>query len=159
MPDLISMGLGGGTIVRGTGGDVSVGPDSVGYVVVTEALCMGGGTLTLSDISLAGGRFDGFGDSSLVAEVDSATVTAALEWVDSQLTVMVDRIKSARADMPLLAVGGGAHLIPDDLPGVSEIHRPENYQVANAYGGRDCRGVRRRRQGLQLRRLESGGVS
>jgi len=134
MPDLISMGLGGGTIVRGTGRDVAVGPDSVGYAVVTEALCVGGGTLTLSDISLAGGRLDGFGDSSLVAEVDSATVTAALEWVDSQLTVMVDRIKSARADMPLLAVGGGAHLIPDDFPGVSEIHRPENYQVANAYG-------------------------
>ncbi|MEI7745813.1 MAG: hydantoinase/oxoprolinase family protein, partial [Chloroflexota bacterium] len=31
MPDLISIGLGGGTIVRGAGDGVSVGPESVGY--------------------------------------------------------------------------------------------------------------------------------
>ena len=39
MPDLISIGLGGGTIVHGPG---KVGPDSVGYRVVDEALVMGG---------------------------------------------------------------------------------------------------------------------
>ena len=63
MPDLISMGLGGGTIVRNAGaGDLRIGPDSVGYDVATEAICVGGEVLTLSDVSLAAGRMTGFGD-------------------------------------------------------------------------------------------------
>ena len=62
MPDLISIGLGGGTIVRtSTNGDtaVRVGPDSVGYDVVTRALAVGGDTTTLTDISLRGRADEG----------------------------------------------------------------------------------------------------
>ena len=66
MPDLISIGLGGGSIVR-NGDGLTVGPDSVGYDVITEAVCMGGSTLTLSDISLASGRLEGFGDPALLS--------------------------------------------------------------------------------------------
>ena len=47
---------------------------------------------------------------------------------------MSDRMKSSRAEIPLLAVGGGAHLIADRVPGISEVLRPESYSVANAYG-------------------------
>jgi hypothetical protein len=46
----------------------------------------------------------------------------------------VDRVKTSREDRPLIAVGGGSILVPDDLPGVSEIHRPEHFDVANAIG-------------------------
>ncbi|MCP5032479.1 MAG: hydantoinase/oxoprolinase family protein [Actinomycetia bacterium] len=138
MPDLISMGLGGGTIVRdprvGVGGSLSIGPDSVGYAVSTDAICVGGTILTLSDVSLAAGRLDGFGDPDLVAGLDRQLVTDALAWVDEQVSVMSERMKSNRAEIPLLAVGGGAHLIADTVPGVSEVLRPENYSVANAYG-------------------------
>ena len=136
MPDLISMGLGGGTIVRnGEGGaDLRIGPDSVGYAVATDALCVGGSVLTLSDVSLAAGRVTGFGEPALVAGVDRSLVENALAWVDEQISVMSDRMKSTRAALPLLAVGGGAHLIPDEIPGVSEVIRPEHQSVANAYG-------------------------
>lgn len=138
MPDLISIGLGGGTVVRdrraGDGSDLQIGPDSVGYAVATEARCVGGDTLTLSDISLAGGRLDGFGDPELVAALDKALVRDALRWSDEQIATMCDRMKSSREPVPLIAVGGGAHLIADEVPGVSEVHRPENYSVANAYG-------------------------
>lgn len=134
MPDLISVGLGGGTIVRTDGDGVVVGPDSVGYDVVTAALCAGGQTLTLSDVSLSAGRLDGFGDVDLLSGLDSGTVGDALAWVDRQIAVICDRIKSSRADVPLLTVGGGAHLVPDEVPGISEIIRPENHAVANAYG-------------------------
>ena len=71
MPDLISIGLGGGTIVRGAGDDVAVGPDSVGYRVVTEALIMGGSTLTLSDVSTRAGRLEGMGDGALAASAST----------------------------------------------------------------------------------------
>lgn len=138
MPDLISIGLGGGTIVRdaraGTGDDLSIGPDSVGYAVATEARCVGGDTLTLSDISLAAGRLDGFGDPSLVDSLDPALVGDALGWLDEQLTIMSERMKSSRQPIPLLAVGGGAHLVPARIDGISEVLRPAHHSVANAYG-------------------------
>ncbi len=138
MPDLLSIGLGGGTVVRdaradnGTG--LSIGPDSVGYAVATEAVCVGGDTLTLSDVSLAAGRLHGFGDPNLVASIDAQLVADALAWVDEQVSIMSDRMKSSRIELPLLAVGGGAHLIAEQVPGVSEVYRPESYAVANAYG-------------------------
>ncbi|QOT19925.1 hydantoinase/oxoprolinase N-terminal domain-containing protein [Paenarthrobacter sp. YJN-5] len=134
MPDLISIGLGGGSVVRSHAGGVSVGPDSVGYRVVKESLVSGGSTLTLSDISVRGGRLKGFGDPSLAQNVDGSTVDAALAWVDEQIRIMADRMKASRHTLPLIAVGGGSHLVPDSVPGVSEVVRPENYAVANAYG-------------------------
>ena len=134
MPDLISMGLGGGTIVREAGADLRIGPDSVGYAVATDALCVGGEVLTLSDVSLAAGRMTGFGDPARVRTLDPDVVTGALGWVDEQISVVSDRMKSTRAALPLLAVGGGAHLVPDAIPGVSEVIRPKHQSVANAYG-------------------------
>jgi len=134
MPDLISMGLGGGTIVSGLPGSLVIGPESVGYDVSTKACCVGGDVLTLSDISLAGGRLDGFGDPALVEALDADLVSGALKWVDDQIEVMSDRMKSARGDVPLLAVGGGAHLVSDHVTGISEVLRPSHHAVANAYG-------------------------
>jgi len=138
MPDLISIGLGGGTVVRdgrsGNGSELAIGPDSVGYAVATEALCVGGSTLTLSDISLASGRLDDFGDRKLVDHLEPGLVRDALSWVDEQVSVMSDRMKSSRAEIPLLAVGGGAHLVAERVSGISEVLRPRNYSVANAYG-------------------------
>ena len=134
MPDLISMGLGGGTVVRNAGADLRIGPDSVGYAVATDAICTGGDVLTLSDVSLAAGRMTGFGDPGRVRRLDGGLVHDALGWVDEQISVMSDRMKSTRAALPLLAVGGGAHLIPEVIPGVSEVVRPRHQAVANAYG-------------------------
>lgn len=134
MPDLISMGLGGGTIVRNGGADMRIGPDSVGYAVATDAICVGGDVLTLSDVSLAAGRRTGFGDHRRVRALDTDIVNRAMGWVNEQIAIMSDRMKSTRAALPLLAVGGGAHLIPDAIPGVSEVIRPEHQSVANAYG-------------------------
>lgn len=134
MPDLISIGLGGGTIVRGDSGEARVGPDSVGYRVITEALVQGGSTLTLSDISVRSGRLRGFGDASRVSDVDAELARRALAWVDNQIQIMTDRMKASRHSLPLIAVGGGSHLVPDHVPGVSEVIRPANYAVANAFG-------------------------
>ncbi|MET0888298.1 MAG: hydantoinase/oxoprolinase family protein [Mycetocola sp.] len=134
MPDLISIGLGGGSIVRMGKGGVAIGPDSVGYRVVTDALVQGGSTMTLSDISVRGGRLKGFGDSSLAGSINEETVTAALAWVDEQIRIMADRMKASRHSLPLIAVGGGSHLVPDSIPGISEVIRPSNYGVANAFG-------------------------
>ena len=49
------------------------------------------------------------------------------------LAEAVDRVKTSREDRPLIAVGGGI-LVPDEVPGVSEVHRPDHFDVANAIG-------------------------
>jgi hypothetical protein len=46
----------------------------------------------------------------------------------------VDRMKTEAGDMPLLAVGGGSFLIPDQVEGCSEVIRVEHHAVANAVG-------------------------
>ena len=53
MPDLLSIGLGGGSHVE-DGGD-RVGPVRVGHRLTSEARIFGGGRLTTSDIAVAAG--------------------------------------------------------------------------------------------------------
>ena len=36
--------------------------------------------------------------------------------------------------MPLIAVGGGSHLIPKSIPGIAEVITPNHHAVANAFG-------------------------
>jgi N-methylhydantoinase A/oxoprolinase/acetone carboxylase beta subunit len=133
MPDLISVGLGGGTILR-TQPDLSIGPDSVGYRITNDALIFGGTVATLSDVSVFAGRAD-FGDASLAAaHLDPATVSKALAWVDGRIAMLAERIKAARVDLPVVAVGGGAHLVPESIPDVSKVIRHEYSSVANAIG-------------------------
>ena len=43
-------------------------------------------------------------------------------------------MKASRQALPLIAVGGGSHLVADDVPGVSEVITPNHFAVANAYG-------------------------
>lgn len=50
IPDVYSIALGGGSIVR-TGGRVSVGPDSVGARLDVESLKFGGKTMTVSSMN------------------------------------------------------------------------------------------------------------
>ncbi|HYX80562.1 MAG TPA: hydantoinase/oxoprolinase family protein, partial [Actinomycetota bacterium] len=63
-----------------------------------------------------------------------AMLGEALERSDAMLADAIDRVKTSREDRPLIAVGGGSILVPDALPGVSEIHRPDHHDVANAIG-------------------------
>ena len=111
---------------------VSVGPDSVGYRITEEALVFGGATPTLTDAAVAAGRAD-LGDPPRAGS-HRDLLFAATARADELLADAVDRVKTSREDRPLVAVGGGSILVPDRLPGVSEIHRPDHHDVANAIG-------------------------
>lgn len=66
MPDVISIGLGGGSIVRvRSDGSVTVGPDSVGYEITKKALVFGGDVMTATDIAVRCGLTD-LGASSVL---------------------------------------------------------------------------------------------
>jgi N-methylhydantoinase A/oxoprolinase/acetone carboxylase beta subunit len=132
MPDLVSISLGGGTVVEEVGGDVRVGPESVGYAIGGEALVFGGSTPTLTDAAVACGRVR-LGEVEGVRRCE-ALLARAMERSDAMLADAIDRIKVAKGELPLVVVGGGSILVPERVPGVSEIHRPEHFEVANAIG-------------------------
>ncbi len=132
MPDLVTIALGGGTIVSGDHEGVGVGPQSVGYRLTDEALVFGGETPTLTDAAVAGARAS-LGDPGRTA-ARRPLLAAALERADAMLADAIDLVKTSREDRPLIAVGGGSILVPDALPGISEIHRPDHHDVANAIG-------------------------
>ncbi|KRE23361.1 hydantoinase/oxoprolinase N-terminal domain-containing protein [Agromyces sp. Soil535] len=131
MPDVLSLGIGGGSIVDTETGEV--GPESVGYRLTTEALVFGGSTLTATDIAVAAGRAD-VGDPSKVAHLDPDLVSRVLARIAERVAEAVDRMRTSPEPIPVVAVGGGSILLPELLPLFGKVHRPENYAVANAIG-------------------------
>ncbi|RKT83642.1 N-methylhydantoinase A/oxoprolinase/acetone carboxylase, beta subunit [Saccharopolyspora antimicrobica] len=129
MPDVLSIGIGGGSLVR----DGAVGPESVGYQLTSKALVFGGDTLTATDIAVAAGRAE-IGDPELVKHLDKDLVRAALERIAADNADAVERMRTSAEPLPVVAVGGGSVLLPDELGEAGEVHRPENYAVANAIG-------------------------
>ncbi|GBD16053.1 hypothetical protein HRbin26_00948 [bacterium HR26] len=131
MPDVVSVGLGGGSLVSADGGQV--GPQSVGYRLSEEALIFGGQTLTASDIAVAAGRAS-FGDPDRVCDLPRGLVRRALATIDGRLAELVDSLKTSPDPVPVVVVGGGSVLVPDELEGASAVIRPPYAEVANAIG-------------------------
>jgi N-methylhydantoinase A/oxoprolinase/acetone carboxylase beta subunit len=132
MPDLVTMALGGGTVVSAEPGHVRLGPHSVGYLLTQQALVFGGDTPTLTDSAVAAGRAQ-LGDTKPPAR-HRQLLADALVRADAMLAEAIDRMKTSKEDRALVAVGGGSILVPDRIPGVSEVIRPEHFDAANAVG-------------------------
>ncbi|OYN96210.1 hydantoinase/oxoprolinase N-terminal domain-containing protein [Enemella evansiae] len=131
MPDVLSLGIGGGSIVDTETGEV--GPESVGYRLTSEALVFGGSTLTATDIAVAAGRAQ-VGDPAKVAHLDPELIQRVLTRIAERIAEAVDRMRTSPDPIPVVAVGGGSILLPDSLPIFGAVARPENYAVANAIG-------------------------
>jgi N-methylhydantoinase A/oxoprolinase/acetone carboxylase beta subunit/DUF917 family protein len=133
MPHLHSIGLGGGSLVRENNGSVSVGPDSVGHHLSTEALAFGGETITATDISVAAKRAN-IGDASKVQHLGFGLVEQAQACMKELLERAIDVIKTAPDPLPVILVGGGSIIAPDTLEGASKLVIPPFHDVANAVG-------------------------
>jgi N-methylhydantoinase A/oxoprolinase/acetone carboxylase beta subunit len=131
MPDLLSIGLGGGSIVRQE--PLRLGPDSVGYRLRDEALVFGGATLTATDAAVAAGVAT-IGDRAKAAGIKKELAAGVLSMAREKLEEAIDRMKPEAGDVQLIAVGGGAFLVPDRLAGVSEVIRVPHGDCANAVG-------------------------
>ncbi|KAG7087259.1 hypothetical protein E1B28_013239 [Marasmius oreades] len=134
MPDVNSIGLGGGSRVRVFSDKITVGPDSVGHHLTREALTFGGSTLTATDIIVRSGTVPGFGDPEKVQDIDMDVVTKSKSAMKRMLENVVDRMKTSPDDCTLLLVGGGSILAPENIKGVGEIITPPFHSVANAVG-------------------------
>jgi N-methylhydantoinase A/oxoprolinase/acetone carboxylase beta subunit len=131
MPDLLSLALGGGTLV--TGEPLAIGPESVGYELTTRALVFGGNELTMTDLAVAAGLAD-IGEPRHVAHLDTALIEAVLDRVRVRITGAVDRIKTSAGDLPLIVVGGGGFLVPESISGTASVVHVSHGEVANAVG-------------------------
>ena len=131
MPDVLALGLGGGSVVREAG--ALVGPESVGHRLVSEALVFGGATLTATDVVVAAGHAR-IGDPAAVATLDASLLQTARATMQSMLNRAIDSMKPNSDPLPVVLVGGGAVLLTEPLAVASATHTPELSAVANAIG-------------------------
>ncbi|MDQ3760872.1 MAG: hydantoinase/oxoprolinase family protein [Actinomycetota bacterium] len=132
MPDVWSLGLGGGSMVRQQP-ELTIGPDSVGYELTTRALVFGGDTVTATDLAVAGGLAT-IGDPERVAGLDPRLIGRGLQRIEQTVAGAVDRMKTTAEPVPVVVVGGGSVLLGEDLPGASVLIKPDHCGVANAIG-------------------------
>lgn len=134
MPDVLSIGLGGGSLVRwDEETSPQIGPESVGFRLTEDALVFGGTTLTATDIAVAAGQVR-IGDASSVSHLPADAVRSGLVEVQRMIADAVDRVKTSSDPAPVILVGGGAILVNGDIEGASAVTRPEGWAVANAIG-------------------------
>jgi N-methylhydantoinase A/oxoprolinase/acetone carboxylase beta subunit len=133
-PDIKSIGLGGGSIIR-RGSTMIVGPDSVGYKLTELALIFGGDTLTATDCSVFANPSLDIGDRSLIGDrISEHDATVFQSIVKYRLEKLIDTMKTSPDDVPVILVGGGAIIAPNELVGASKVLKPRWSEVANAIG-------------------------
>jgi N-methylhydantoinase A/oxoprolinase/acetone carboxylase beta subunit len=134
MPEVVSIGLGGGSkVLTDAAGHVTVGPDSVGHYLTEQALVFGGQTLTASDVVVATGKAQ-LGDPTKVSGVPQGTVQAGRKMIKQMLESVIEQMKVSAAPVHVLLVGGGSLLVIEDLDNVAKCTRPIHHDAANAVG-------------------------
>lgn len=131
MPDILAVGLGGGSLVTDHGR--TLGPQSVGHRLVTEGRVFGGETLTATDLIVASG-VSGIGDPERVRDLPRSVVDQGLETIQTMLEQNIETMRPGSKPMPVILVGGGSVLVTRELANAERMLRPENAGVANAIG-------------------------
>jgi N-methylhydantoinase A/oxoprolinase/acetone carboxylase beta subunit len=132
MPDVFSIGLGGGSIAVDSSPVPRVGPQSVGFELIHRARVFGGDVVTATDVAVASGRAN-IGDPDRVRDLDPGFVRRCQDVIDQRLATAADRSRISPEPIPVIAVGGGSILMPERL-GDLEVIRPDHFAVANAIG-------------------------
>lgn len=134
MPDVYSIGLGGGSIVRERpDGSVTVGPDSVGYEITKKALVFGGDTLTATDVAVRLGMAQ-VGDPEKVKHIDEDLARRAMSTIRELVEDSIDVMKVSSDDLDVILVGGGSIILPEKLAGARSVTKPAFFGTANAIG-------------------------
>ncbi|MFD1173326.1 ROK family protein [Oceanobacillus picturae] len=134
MPDINSIGLGGGTVIRvAEDNTFKIGPDSVGHRILKDALVFGGSTLTATDVVVGLGKVQ-LGNPENVAHLDKNLLNEIFNQMVEMIEEAIDKVKTSADDMPVVFVGGGTVLFPKEIKGASFVYQPENGGVANAIG-------------------------
>ncbi len=132
MPDLCSVGIGGGSLVDAASG--AVGPRSVGFRLAEEAIVFGGSTLTLTDVAVAAGRVE-IGSRERARDVDAGLIARVDEHLRARLSRLLESFDRTGSRLPVVLVGGGAALVAHVFTELGrDVVAPDYASVANAYG-------------------------
>ncbi|MEP3420958.1 MAG: hydantoinase/oxoprolinase family protein [Erythrobacter sp.] len=131
MPDILAIGVGGGSVVGEDG--TQIGPQSVGHRLTQESLIFGGQQLTLTDIAVAAEAFQ-LGDPSKVDHIPEAVINTARETMHQSLNQAIDSMRPGGRKLPVILVGGGAALVTATLDAATQTIVPNNSGTANAIG-------------------------
>lgn len=155
--DIVSLGIGGGSIIRAENDRIHVGPRSVGAAPGPACFGLGGTQATITDAALALGLLDPesfFGggmrldlsraQSAIDAEVGrplgldviEAAQAMVVRWVE-ELAAGVRRFAPAREETVLMAFGGAGPLLMCDVAealGIRRILVPRLAAMYSAYG-------------------------
>lgn len=144
-PDLLSIALGGGTIVKARGSRVlGLGPESVGHNLVRFGRAFGGPILTTHDIAVASGllteKLDIFEtkpatDMSRIEKLPPELIQNAYKAVKETMERAIDQMKTTPEPIPAVLIGGGAMVVPcTDILGTSTVIKPNHFEVGGAVG-------------------------
>ena len=135
MPEVFSIGLGGGSRVRvdNSTNKLSVGPDSVAHRLTQDAIVFGGEVMTATDVVVAAGAAH-IGDAARVRSIPSKTIGDAKLEIRRKLSKAIDSMKVSSAPVVVLLVGGGSVILTDQLDGVIQCLKPPYHDSANAVG-------------------------
>ena len=129
MPDVLSLPIGGGSVVRRTDTGFSVGPDSIGSLLFTEGYLFGGNTLTMTDAAFKSSHIDIAKASKTFIPLEEEEAKEILDQALRKIQDSVRMMKGSKKHLPVVAVGGGAFF----LKGIADVI-PHHSGVANALG-------------------------
>jgi N-methylhydantoinase A/oxoprolinase/acetone carboxylase beta subunit len=130
MPDVISIALGGGSIIKIDKEIFSLSTESVQSEMYKRAYSFGGEDITLTDIAITKNKIKNLNYKRKLE--DDYKFDDILREVANQIEGLADSM-NADKNIPIVIVGGGACLIEKSYFN-REVIIPENYQIANAYG-------------------------
>ena len=144
-PDLLSIALGGGTIVKHDGDEViGLGPESVGYNLVRLGTSFGGPLMTVHDTAVALGKLDTRLEvfktdfvtaPDKIAALPEARVENAWKAIQATIEEAIDKMKTTAEPVPAIFIGGGALVVPKaGISGVSQAVSPDHFEVGGAVG-------------------------
>ncbi|MFD1716023.1 hydantoinase/oxoprolinase family protein [Amnibacterium flavum] len=132
LPDVVSLPIGGGSVVE-PDSERPISRRSVGHRLLERALVFGGDTLTATDLAVAGGRAR-IGDPARVRDLPADLVSRGFRQIDDDVAAAVDRAQLRAGRPAVVLAGGGSILVSDSLAGIGRVIRPDHLAVANAIG-------------------------
>jgi len=129
IPDVLSLALGGGSIIA----HGAIGPQSVARMLLEKAQCFGGNTLTFTDVGVVLGVLDLPGANPTLVDLTKERAKELLLLAKDMLLYGIQKVVGKEKDLPIVVVGGASALVKAALPDLPLLI-PQHAHVANAVG-------------------------